>query len=85
MNNVLPFSKISAKDIKEVGGKVSSIGEMYNKLKKQKIRVPGGFCVTSTAFQSFLESNNLRSKILDEMCSNTPSIFTELIRFFNTF
>jgi len=60
MSNILPFSKITAKDIKEVGGKVSSLGEMVNKLKKEKVLVPGGFCVTSSAFQLFLEKNNLK-------------------------
>lgn len=69
MSYILPFSKISAKDIKIVGGKVSSLGEMYNTLRKQKILVPNGFCVTSEAFQFFLSENELKEKIHQKLKS----------------
>lgn len=60
------FSEIGLADIAEVGGKNASLGEMYTKLASKGICVPDGFATTANAFQTFLEENNLKSK-LDEL------------------
>ncbi|HTM92932.1 MAG TPA: phosphoenolpyruvate synthase [Flavisolibacter sp.] len=60
------FSEIGLADIAEVGGKNASLGEMYTKLASRGICVPDGFATTANAFQTFLEENNLKSK-LDEL------------------
>ena len=67
MKNILLFSSVGIKDIKEVGGKVSSLGEMYSAFKKEKINVPAGFCVTSSAFRLFIGANNLKEIIRHEL------------------
>lgn len=64
---ILSFKNISMKDINEAGGKVASLGEMIKNLTKKGIKVPGGFCVTATAFRHFLDHNNLHGKIQDEL------------------
>ena len=50
MNYILPFSKISKKDVHLAGGKGASLGEMT----QAKIPVPGGFVITADIFDEFL-------------------------------
>ena len=78
MNTIL-FSKISLKDLPEVGGKNASLGEMFNKLSPLGILVPDGFAVTASAYRNFLQANGLAPKLtailakLDkEKMSNLP-------------
>lgn len=48
-NFILPFSKISKKDVKIAGGKGASLGEMT----QAKISVPPGFIIIAEAFDYF--------------------------------
>lgn len=57
------FKEISAADIAQVGGKNSSLGEMFSKLSARGIRVPDGFAITAFAFEEFLTQNSLHSPI----------------------
>ena len=41
------------KDLPQVGGKNSSLGEMTGALSAAGIRVPGGFATTADAFREF--------------------------------
>ena len=75
------FNNISIADIAAVGGKNSSLGEMFSKLSKKGISVPDGFATTSFAFEQFLNHNSLRQpvrQILSELdkknFSNLPDI-----------
>lgn len=47
---VLPFNKISKKDVKIAGGKGASLGEMT----QAKFQIPPGFIILASAFDSFL-------------------------------
>lgn len=50
MNNyILPFAKISKKDVKIAGGKGASLGEM----SQAGLPVPSGFVVLARAFDDF--------------------------------
>ena len=60
------FSEINLTDIAEVGGKNSSLGEMFTQLSSKGINVPDGFATTATAFKYFLEQNQL-SEILQQL------------------
>ena len=53
------FSEIHKGDIKLVGGKAESLGDMFN----AKLPVPPGFVVTTKAFDYFLEANDLKNRI----------------------
>ncbi|MBS1584335.1 MAG: phosphoenolpyruvate synthase [Bacteroidetes bacterium] len=64
---VLKFSEIGNGDVAKVGGKNASLGEMYNKLSSNGIRVPDGFATTSSAFWLFVDANNIREKLADLM------------------
>ena len=50
-----------------MGGKNSSLGEMFSNLSTQGISVPDGFATTSYAFEEFLTQNTLHSKLDDLM------------------
>lgn len=52
-------------DVKQVGGKNASLGEMIQSLRHEGVRVPGGFATTAQAFWEYLTENDLRQKIAD--------------------
>lgn len=57
------FKEISNADVRLVGGKNASLGEMFSKLTEKGINVPNGFATTAEAYFYFLERNNLKEKI----------------------
>ncbi|MGB5229706.1 MAG: phosphoenolpyruvate synthase [Eudoraea sp.] len=57
------FDEIGIQDIPQVGGKNASLGEMYNKLTSQGLKVPNGFTTTSDAYWNFLDENSLRKPL----------------------
>lgn len=59
------FNEISIADTASVGGKNSSLGEMFSKLSSRGIKVPDGFATTTYAFEEFLTHNSLRSPLYD--------------------
>ncbi|HEY9340770.1 MAG TPA: phosphoenolpyruvate synthase [Hanamia sp.] len=61
------FKEIGIADIAKVGGKNSSLGEMFSKLSSKGISVPDGFATTAYAFEEFLTQNSLHSKLDDLM------------------
>ncbi|MGM0404114.1 MAG: phosphoenolpyruvate synthase, partial [Thermodesulfobacteriota bacterium] len=64
-------------DIKKVGGKNASLGEMIHSLKSQGMSVPDGFATTSRAYWDFIEANNVKEKIetqISEMHKGNKSL-----------
>ena len=57
------FNELRIKDVPSVGGKNASLGEMYQKLTKEKIRVPNGFATTAYAYDFFMEKAGLKNEI----------------------
>jgi len=57
------FREISIDDIPKVGGKNASLGEMYQNLTDEGVRVPNGFAVTASAYRHVLESNHAWSQL----------------------
>ncbi|PPI88136.1 phosphoenolpyruvate synthase [Candidatus Pantoea edessiphila] len=60
---ILWYHQISIDDIKLVGGKNASIGEMINKLSTFGINVPNGYVTTSYAFNQFLNQDGMNHDI----------------------
>src|SRR5574338_1497161 len=58
-NFIKKVKEIGIADVGVVGGKNSSLGEMFTQLSNRGIRVPDGFATTAPAFTYFLEYNNL--------------------------
>jgi pyruvate, water dikinase len=59
------FSDIGLDDIPSVGGKNASLGEMFQTLGGQGVRVPNGFAVTADAYRHFLRAGGTNRKIRD--------------------
>ena len=60
---IISLDEIGISDLPKVGGKNASLGEMIRNLKDKDIKVPNGFAVTVTAFDAFIEENQLSGKI----------------------
>src|SRR3569623_6661 len=61
------FSQIELSDIPSVGGKNASLGEMYQALAAQGVRVPNGFAVTADAYRHFIREAGLDQQIRDAL------------------
>ena len=63
------LNEISMKDFDAVGGKNSSLGEMISNLSELGVNVPGGFAITSSAFDEFLSSSKIDKVISKELAN----------------
>ncbi|MFH0846304.1 MAG: phosphoenolpyruvate synthase [Patescibacteria group bacterium] len=61
--NVLFFSELRKEDVGIVGGKNSSLGEMYSNLTKKGVRIPNGFATTAHAYHVFMKDSGLKIKL----------------------
>ncbi len=52
------FSEISIDDVDLVGGKNASLGEMYQNLTAESVKVPNGFAITVDAYMDILTHNS---------------------------
>jgi pyruvate,water dikinase len=66
---VIPFERLSVRDIETVGGKNASLGEMIGALARLGVRVPGGFATTSHAYREFLAQGGLEARIRAELAA----------------
>ena len=79
MNTLInKFSQINSTDVKSVGGKNSSLGEMFNQLSPKGINIPDGFATTVDAWWLFLESNHLKEKLSELMNGLDKKSFSNL-------
>ncbi len=60
MNNICWFREVGLSDSSQVGGKGANLGE----LTQAGLPVPPGFCITSAAYQKFMQSTGLNRRIL---------------------
>jgi pyruvate, water dikinase len=60
------------KDLDQVGGKNSSLGEMIGGLAAAGIRVPGGFATTADAYREFLAVDGLGERIEERIKALDP-------------
>jgi len=65
MNNIKFFKDLNKESVSLAGGKGASLGEMIN----SNFPVPNGFVVLSSAFDNFIEANNLNLEIKKILCS----------------
>lgn len=74
------FEEISIKDVPLVGGKNASLGEMFQTLTPQGIRIPPGFAVTADAFSSLISQNQISVKIYSLLAKLDPRDTGELAK-----
>ncbi len=60
---VLDLSDVGAGDVALVGGKCSSLGELFRELTAQGVRSVDGYSTTSHAYEVLLETDGLRKKL----------------------
>ncbi len=60
VNLVLPYDRIGRDHVDFVGGKNANLGEVFSKVQ---LPIPRGFAITTTAFDEFLEYNDLVDEI----------------------
>ncbi|MFH1992422.1 MAG: PEP/pyruvate-binding domain-containing protein [Pseudomonadota bacterium] len=61
---VLPYGRITKEMVDFVGGKNANLGEVAN---RADIPVPAGFAITTRAFETFLQANDLTDEIRKQM------------------
>lgn len=66
-DTILWFDDIDLERLPEVGGKNASLGEMYQRLSSEGIRVPFGFATSARAFRDYLADNHLEAPIHDAL------------------
>jgi pyruvate,water dikinase len=62
---VLDLSQVGADDVALVGGKCSSLGELFQQLVPKGVQAVDGFSTTSHAYHLLLDTNNLRQRLRD--------------------
>ena len=72
------FNELSNDDVDLVGGKNASLGEMYQNLTQEGIRIPNGFAITAEAYQMVLETNNAWEKLHAQLDTLDPDNITQL-------
>ncbi len=60
---VLDLGEVTADDVALVGGKCSSLGELFRELTGQGVRAVDGFTTTSHAYDLLLDTDGLRKKL----------------------
>ncbi len=74
------FEEISIKDVPSVGGKNASLGEMFQILVPQGIRIPPGFAVTADAFSALILQSQISDKIYSLLSRLDPKDTGELAK-----
>ncbi len=75
---IRPFASIGLADLKYVGGKNASLGELYNHLASAGVVVPDGFAVTAKVYWDFLDENKLREPIAKLLAGLNRQDFSNL-------
>jgi len=74
------FEEVGINDVPLVGGKNASLGEMYQKLSGQGIRVPHGFAITAEAYKHVLDRAGAWDRLHAELDDLDPDDVTALAR-----
>ena len=74
------FEEIGIADVPLVGGKNASLGEMYQKLAGQGVRIPNGFATTAEAYRYMLDKAGAWDLLHAELDELDPGDVTALAR-----
>lgn len=67
--DILQFKDCSYKNKHLVGGKCSSLGELYHISQRLNFQIADGFAITTTLYDKFVEQNNLQNIIQTSLAS----------------
>ncbi|BBX06819.1 phosphoenolpyruvate synthase [Mycolicibacterium aichiense] len=74
------FEEFGIADVPLVGGKNASLGEMYQKLAGQGVRIPNGFAITAEAYRYMLDAAGAWGSLHAELDELDPADVTALAR-----
>src|SRR5271167_3532323 len=74
------FEEFGIDDVPLVGGKNASLGEMFQKLSGQGVRVPHGFAITAQAYRYMLDKAGAWDRLHAELEGLDPTNVTDLAR-----
>ncbi len=77
-NYILWFNEITMEQVNLVGGKNTSLGMLYTAFKKNGIKVPNGFAITSHAFRDILKNSEVDIFIKNQLKELKPSNIEKL-------
>ncbi len=77
---VLFFEDMGIEDVPLVGGKNASLGEMFQKLSDQGVRVPHGFAITAAAYRHMLDQAGAWDRLHAELDDIDPADVAALAR-----
>src|SRR5579872_7178540 len=66
---ILPLEEVGLADLSLVGGKCASLGEMIRNLSSLNVAIPGGFVITTEAYNQFLLQSGLEPFIRKELAA----------------
>ena len=72
------FNELSIEDVDLVGGKNASLGEMYQNLTQEGIRIPNGFAITADAYRNILDNNGAWEKLHAQLDGLNPDDVAQL-------
>ena len=76
--SILWFDQVGNDEVRLVGGKNASLGEMYTQLTPRGIRIPNGFCVTAHAYREFVNNTTLSAFIREALTGLDTSNIRDL-------
>ena len=74
------FEEIGIEDVPLVGGKNASLGEMFQKLSSQNVRIPHGFAITAVAYRHMLDKAGAWDRLHAELDDIDPADVAALAR-----
>jgi pyruvate, water dikinase len=74
------FEEFGIDDVPLVGGKNASLGEMFQKLSGQGVRVPHGFAITAAAYRYMLDKAGAWDRLHAELDGLDPADVGALVR-----
>ncbi len=74
------FKELGMRDVPKVGGKNASLGEMFSNLTGKGVRIPNGFAISAYAYDDYVNSTGIRSKIGDLLRGLNVSDLDQLAR-----
>lgn len=72
------FNELAMDDVDLVGGKNASLGEMYQNLSQEGIRIPNGFAITADAYDDILNVNDAWKKLHEQIDVFDPDDVAQL-------
>ena len=81
--NIIWFKDCSYKNKHLVGGKCSSLGELYNLSNKINFSIADGFAITTILYDEFIKYNNL-NELIEKKINDINNDFTENIKNLDT-